>query len=242
ANVVLKISDDGAGIDRVELRRKAEAMGLIAPGSEVAERELLQCILAPGFSTARSVSEVSGRGVGMDVVRQAVDALRGDLDITSVPGKGTTFTIKLPLTLAIIDGLLVRIGTEDYVLPLAAVEECIELSRADVERYAGRNIVSVRERIVPYVRLRERFAVTSEVPAIEQVVIADVDGQRLGFAVDYVVGEHQTVIKNLGRFYKGVRGISGATILGDGRVALILDLPALGQSAGARERALLESY
>lgn len=236
ANVILKVRDDGAGIDKTAVRRKVEEAGLVAPGVEISERELYQHILSPGFSTAKTITEVSGRGVGMDVVRQAVDALRGDLDISSASGQGTTFTIKLPLTLAIIDGLLVRVGCDAFVMPLAVVEECIELTRHDVDKAAGRSIVNVRSEIVPYVRLRDQFQVRSEAPEIEQVVIADVDGYRLGFVVDEVVGQHQTVIKNLGKMYKGVRGISGATILGDGRVALILDLQALREVATSAEQ------
>ena len=240
AAVVIVVRDDGRGIDRTAVRRRAEAVGLLSPGAEISDRELLRLILAPGFSTAREVTELSGRGVGMDVVKRAIDALRGELEITSKAGEGTTFTIKLPLTLAIIDGLLVQIGVENYILPLSAVVECLELRRS-LTASAARNIVNVRDQIVPYVRLRDEFSVAGLPPEIEQVVIADIGGEQLGFVVDSVVGEHQTVIKNLGSLYQGVKGISGATILGDGRVALILDPPALQQLAWARERAAIDS-
>ena len=139
--------------------------------------------------------------------------------------------LKLPLTLAIIDGLLVDIGTERFILPLADIEECIELTREMAAATHGRNLINVRGEIVPYVPLREAFAVRDQRPEIEQIVIASLENGRVGFVVDHVVGEHQTVIKNLGRFYQGVAGISGATILGDGRVALILDLPQLAERA-----------
>jgi two-component system chemotaxis sensor kinase CheA len=240
ASVVVIVRDDGQGIDRIAVRRRAEAVGLLSPGAEINDRDLLRLILAPGFSTARQVTEVSGRGVGMDVVKRAIDALRGELEISSKAGEGTTFTIKLPLTLAIIDGLLVQIGREKYILPLAAVVECLELRRDQTVR-SVRNIVNVRDKIVPYVRLRDEFSVAGLPPEIEQVVITAIGGEQLGFVVDSVIGEHQTVIKNLGSIYQGVKGISGATILGDGRVALILDPLALQQLALTRERTALDS-
>lgn len=240
ASVVIVVRDDGNGIDRAAVRRKAENAGLLAPGAEISDRDLLRLILSPGFSTARKITEVSGRGVGMDVVKRAIDALRGELEITSEAGEGTTFTIKLPLTLAIIDGLQVQIGVESYILPLSAVVECIELRRSQTVD-SVRNIVNVRDKIIPYVRLRDEFVVEGEAPEIEQVVITDIAGDQLGFVVDTVIGEHQTVIKNLGSLYHGVKGISGATILGDGRVALILDPPALQQLSLLRERDQIDS-
>jgi len=236
ANVVLRVRDDGAGINREAVRRRAEQQGLLTPGAEVGDRDLFACILAPGFSTATTVTEVSGRGVGMDVVRQAVEALRGVLDIASTPGQGTTFTIKLPLTLAIIDGLLVQLAGDHYVLPLAAVEECIELRRDDAVSH-GRNIVIIRGEIVPFIRLRDFFAIATAAPEIEQIVIVNVEGARVGFALDAVIGQHQTVIKSLGKVYQEVQGISGATILGNGSVALILDLPQLARAQQVLEAA-----
>lgn len=163
----------------------------------------------------------------MDVVKRSIDTLRGSIDISSQRGTGTTITVKLPLTLAIIDGLLVRVGEGHFVLPLSAVEECVELSREDVARAHGRHIMRVRDKIVPYIRLRERFDASGEAPEIEQIVITEGTYGKVGFVVDSVIGEHQTVIKNLGRMYRDVEGISGATILGDGTVALILDMPQL---------------
>ena len=236
ANVVLTIADDGAGLDVERIRAKAVEKGLISEQAELSEREIYALIFEPGFSTAQEVSNVSGRGVGMDVVRQAIDALRGSIEVRSEEGKGTTFSLKLPLTLAIIDGLLIDLGAEHYVLPLSAVEECIELTRDDVEQSHGRNLVKIRGEIVPYVRLRDEFKINSERPDIEQIVIVNLEGLRVGFVVDHVVGEHQTVIKNLGRMYQDVNGVSGATILGDGRVALILDLPQLATRAEEVEK------
>jgi two-component system chemotaxis sensor kinase CheA len=236
-NVVLTIADDGAGLDTGRILAKAVEKGLVSAHVELSEREIFNLIFEPGFSTAEQVSNVSGRGVGMDVVRQAVDALRGSIEVRSEPGQGTAFAVTLPLTLAIIDGLLIDIAGERYILPLSAVEECLELTREDTEKSHGRNLIKVRGEIVPYVRLRDEFNVSGSCPAIEQIVVANLEGARVGFVVDHVVGEHQTVIKNLGRMYQDIDGISGATILGDGRVALVLDLPKLAEKAESRENA-----
>jgi len=232
-SVLITIADDGAGLDRDAIRAKAIERGLIAASAELSDKELFSLIFAPGFSTARQVSSVSGRGVGMDVVKRAIEALRGSVEIASQQGEGTRITVRIPLTLAIIESLLVRIGKDSFMLPLSLVDECIELTREDVARAHGRNLARVRERLVPYIPLRERFGIAGEPPLIEQIVITEVNGQRVGFVVDQVVGEHQTVIKSLGRAYKSSQGISGATILGDGSVALILDIPQLLQSVQA---------
>jgi two-component system, chemotaxis family, sensor kinase CheA len=233
-SVVITIADDGAGLDKEAIRAKAIERGIIAASAELSEKELFSLIFAPGFSTAKKISSVSGRGVGMDVVKRAIEALRGSIDISSVRGEGTRITVRIPLTLAIIESLLVKIGTDFFMLPLSLVDECIELTREDTARSHGRNLAHVRERLVPYIPLRELFAIAGEVPDIEQIVITEVNGQRVGFVVDHVIGEHQTVIKSLGRAYKNAEGISGATILGDGSVALILDIPQLVQSVEAQ--------
>jgi two-component system chemotaxis sensor kinase CheA len=236
ANVLITVADDGAGLDREKIRAKALERGLIQANAELNDRDICNLIFLPGFSTADQVSSVSGRGVGMDVVRQAIESLRGSVEVNSEPGSGSQFTLKLPLTLAIIDGLLVNIGGERFILPLADIEECIELTSEMAASTHGRNLVNVRGEIVPYVPLREAFAVHAERPEIEQIVIARLDSGRVGFVVDHVIGENQTVIKNLGRFYQNLRGISGATILGDGHVALILDLPQLAERAEQNEQ------
>ena len=232
-SVLITIKDDGGGLDREAIHAKAVEKGLIAATAELSDKEIFAQIFEPGFSTAKQVTSVSGRGVGMDVVKRAIEALRGTINIDSKKGVGTTITVKLPLTLAIIESLLVRIGKDSFMLPLSLVDECIELTREDVARAHGRNLARVRERLVPYIPLRERFGIAGEPPLIEQIVITEVNGQRVGFVVDQVVGEHQTVIKSLGRAYKSSQGISGATILGDGSVALILDIPQLVQSVEA---------
>jgi two-component system chemotaxis sensor kinase CheA len=194
----------------------------------------------PDFSTAKNVTSMSGRGVGLDVVKKAIDALRGSIEITSTRGAGATITLKLPLTLAIIDGFLTKIGAEHFIFPLASVEECIELKR-DTAKSSNRHLVNVRGHMVPYIRLREQFTINGATPAIEQIVIVGEEGRRIGFTVDTVVGQHQTVLKSLGRFYKQVEGISGATILGDGTVALILDLPKLISMAEQEENVIARS-
>ncbi|HML79581.1 chemotaxis protein CheA [Geobacter sulfurreducens] len=226
-SVLITITDDGAGLDKEAIRAKGVDRGLVTTGAELTDKEIYNLIFAPGFSTAKKVTSVSGRGVGMDVVKRAIDALRGTIDIASERGKGSTITIKLPLTLAIIESLLVKIGTDCFVMPLSIVEECIELTREDVANAHGRNLANVRDQIIPYIPLRERFRIQGEPPEIEQIVITTIQGSRIGFVVDDVIGEHQTVIKSLGKMYKDVKGLSGATILGDGSVALILDVPHL---------------
>ncbi len=234
-SVLITIADDGAGLDKEAIRAKGIERGIIPANAELSDKELFNLIFAPGFSTAKTVSSVSGRGVGMDVVKRAIEALRGSIDITSVRGEGTRITVKIPLTLAIIESLLVKIGNDSFMMPLALVDECVELTREDVAAAHGRNLAHVRDQLVPYIPLREHFAIPGAPPEIEQIVITQVNGVRVGFVVDHVIGEHQTVIKSLGRAYKDTEGISGATILGDGSVALILDIPQLVQAAEAAQ-------
>ena len=223
ASVLIVVSDDGGGINAEAVRNKAVERGLVAAGDELTESEIFALLFQPGFSTAKQVTDVSGRGVGMDVVRQRVDSLRGSIDVASNPGEGTSVTLRLPLTLAIIDGILVSISDASFVLPLANILECIELTTADIERANGKHIADVRGEIVPYIRLREHFDIRAPRPEIEQIMIVSTEGGRYGFVVDKVLGNCQTVIKNLGRFYRHVKVVSGATILGDGTVALVLD-------------------
>lgn len=235
-NVLIRISDDGRGIDRQAIKAQAATKGLVPASAELTEKEIFALTFLPGLSTASSVTSVSGRGVGMDVVKQTIEELRGSVEIESRPGEGTVFSIKLPLTLAIIDGLLVQVGKDQFVLPLSSVEECIELKRSGSSSGPERHLINVREEIVPYILLRERFNIHGDPPAIEQIVITECDGQRIGFVVDQVIGGHQTVIKSLGRCFRDVQGVSGATILGNGTVALILDIPQIVQVEEHREQ------
>jgi two-component system chemotaxis sensor kinase CheA len=241
ANVLIRIMDDGKGLDANAIRAKAESSGLIPPDADISEKDIFNLIFHGGFSMARRVTGVSGRGVGMDVVKRGIESLRGSVDIESRKGLGTTITLRIPLTLAIIEGLLVKIANDYFVFPLSAVEECVELTRDDIKSVHGRHIVNVRGSVVPYIRLRERFSSNGDMPEIEQVVIVLFEGNMVGFAVDSVVGEHKTVIKSLGRMYRDSQGLSGATILGDGTVALILDVPKLIESAELDERAFVDN-
>ena len=229
--VMIDITDDGQGLDKEAIRRKAVEKGLISPDAELSEKELFSLIFTAGFSTSTAVTNLSGRGVGMDVVRKAIDALRGSVEISSEAGTGTSVTLKIPLTLAIIEGLLVEIGRQYFILPLAMVKECVELTRHDAKQAHGQHIANVRGEIVPYVRIREKFNIDGGTPDIEQIVIADIQKARIGLVVDNVIGEHQTVIKSLGKVHRNIKGISGSTILGDGAIALILDPIGLVETA-----------
>ena len=230
-SVLISVSDDGAGINAEAVRSRAVERSLVAVDAQLTEAEIFSLILAPGFSTAKQVTDVSGRGVGMDVVRRNVEALRGTIDIESKPGAGTRVSLRLPLTLAIIDGLLVRVGQSYFVLPLAITVECIELTRQDIQKANGKHIADVRGTAIPYIRLREYFDIRAEQAEREQVMIAETEAGHYGFVVDEVLGNHQTVIKTLGRFYRHIHVASGATILGNGTVALILDPNRLVQDA-----------
>ena len=238
--VIISIRDDGRGIDRDRVRARAESQGLIAPGASLSDQELLQLIFQPGFSTAAAVTSLSGRGVGMDVVKRTIDSLRGSIDINTNPGQGSEVSLRIPLTLAIIDGLLVRVGTGRYVIPLAAVEECLELSVEEDLRSRGRSFISLRDSLVPFLRLREVFATGTDPEKYQKVVVVSTGEERVGLVVDQIIGDHQTVIKSLSKLHQDVDTFSGATILGDGCVALILDVSHL-VAEGQRQEAQLRA-
>jgi len=224
SNVVIMIDDDGQGIDVEAVRTKALEKKLIPAGASLTDKEVLDLIFLPGFSTAKAVTNVSGRGVGMDVVKRQFDALRGQISMTTTSGRGTHLTLTLPLTLAIIDGLLVEIGRDQFIVPMAVVMENVELQRAERSRHNERNVVPVRGDLIPYIRLRETFSISGDALDIEKIVIVRHGTDRVGLVVDRVLGSQQTVIQSLGRFYRNIDLISGSTIMGDGRVALILDV------------------
>lgn len=239
--VIISVTDDGRGIDRAKVRAKAETAGLIQPGATIPDQDLLQLIFQPGFSTASSVTNLSGRGVGMDVVKKAIESLHGSIDIASRPGEGSTVSLRIPLTLAIIDGLLVRVGEGHYVIPLPAVEECIEISQEEDLRSRGRAFLSLRDALVPFIRLRELFVTGTKPDPYQKMVVVSTGEERVGLIVDQIIGHHQTVIKSMSKLHDDVTTFSGATILGDGSVALILDvanLVSLGQEQEARLRAI----
>lgn len=228
--VVVQISDDGRGLDRVKIRAKAIEKGLLADGEEPSDSEVYNLIFTPGFSTASQVTNVSGRGVGMDVVRRHIEKLRGRIEIRSVAGQGCSFLLKLPLTLAIIDGLVVGVGSERYIVPLFAVREMFrpkEETLWTVQEQA--EMALVRGALLPVLRLYRKFGVTpnSEDPGQSVLLVAEVEGQRFCLLVDELLGKQEVVIKSLGAIFKDVAGVSGGAILGDGRVGLILDLDRL---------------
>ncbi|PZU21765.1 MAG: chemotaxis protein CheA [Shinella sp.] len=238
--VTITIVDDGRGIDRSRVRAKAESSGIITPNTQLSDQELLQLIFQPGFSTAAQVTNLSGRGVGMDVVKKSVEALRGTINVVSNPGAGSEVSLAIPLTLAIIDGLLVRVGSGRYVIPLAAVEECLELSIEEDLRSRGRSFISLRDSLVPFIRLRDLFLTGTKPDPFQKVVVISTGSERVGLVVDQIIGDHQTVIKSMSKLHQDVATFSGATILGDGNVALILDvahLVAAGQHQEAHMRA-----
>jgi two-component system, chemotaxis family, sensor kinase CheA len=239
AEVLITIRDDGRGLDAARIRARAVERGLIAANADLPEAELFRLIFEPGFSTAPAVTELSGRGVGMDVVKRTITSLRGSIDLSSEPGHGTTVRLRLPLTLAIIDGLLIEVGGEHYTVPLASVEECVELPEDLATARGGSSFINIRGSLVPFLRLRTLFDVDAPVPDFQKLVIVSSSSGRVGLAVDRIVANNQTVIKQLSPLHSGLRGFSGATILGDGTVALILDVPQLvnlGRSLEDRAR------
>jgi two-component system chemotaxis sensor kinase CheA len=236
SDVVVSLEDDGKGMDRAAIRAKAVARQIIAPEAVLSEKEILNLILLPGFSTAANVTSVSGRGVGMDVVKRHIDAMRGSLSVASEPGQGSCVSLTLPLTLAIIDGLLVEAGESQYIIPMAVVTENVELPRRERSRSNGRNLVAVRGQLIPYIDLRDAFQVPGDGPAISKIVLVRYEDQRIGLVVDRVMGTHQTVIQALGRFFRNIEVVSGSTVMGDGRVALILDVAGVVRLADRRCR------
>jgi len=226
AQVLVTVRDNGAGLNTARIRAKAEEQGLIAPGAAMSDQDIHQFLFHPGFSTAQTVSALSGRGVGMDVVKRTIEAMRGSIETTTVPGNGTTVTLRLPLTLAIIEGLLIRVGEGRYIIPLSAVEECAELSSSD-ERVRGRDFLNMRGDLVPFLRLRKLFDSEGEPDLHQKIIIASAGETRIGLIVDQIIGSHQSVIKSLSKLHSDVTMFSGATILGDGSAALILDLAQL---------------
>lgn len=239
AEVLVTVSDDGRGLDAERIRASAIEKGLISADARLADHEIHQLLFQPGFSTAKEISAISGRGVGMDVVKRTVEQLRGSIEIATRPGRGTDVTLRLPLTLAIIEGLLVRVGEGCYAIPLSAVEECVELPAQEDGRSNGYSLLQIRGALVPFLRLREMMRCATPPDPHQKVVIIAAGDQRVGLVVDQILGSHQTVIKSLSRLHADVKTFSGATILGDGSVALILDVAHLleiGEEEGRRTR------
>jgi two-component system chemotaxis sensor kinase CheA len=225
-SIVIEIADDGAGLNTDRIVAKAVANGLIPAGAAMAPADIHQLIFAPGFSTADQVTEISGRGVGMDVVKRNIEALRGRIEIETAKGVGTTFSIKLPLTMAILDGLLVSVGGERFVIPTFAIRESLRPARSQVHTVQGTpRLIQVRDELLPLVWLSDLFRVAGTVsdPAEGTVVVLEEAGRRIGLVVDALIGKQEVVVKSLGAAFAGVRGVAGGAILGDGRIGLILD-------------------
>src|SRR5450830_1276116 len=237
-SIMIEVSDDGGGLNKDKILAKAIERGLVKADQVLTDNEIYNLIFEAGFSTADAVSNLSGRGVGMDVVRRNIQALRGTVDIHSEPGQGTTMRIRLPLTLAIIDGFLVDVGGSAYVIPLDMVIECIELSEVDREaaRNSDRKYINLRGEVLPYLKLRDQFEVEGEPPRRENIVVVQYGSQKVGLVVDNLLGEFQTVIKPLGKVFSQIKGIGGFTILGTGEVALILDVPRMLQQANSENQ------
>jgi len=229
--ILIELVDDGAGIDRARLLVRARERGLVAPEAVPPDAQLFNLLFEAGFSTVEQVSDLSGRGVGLDVVRRNIHALRGTVGIGSQPGQGTTVTIRLPLTLAVIEGLLVRLGGTTGVLPVEEVTESLAML-PEPSPGAGRGVVVLRGKALPYVRLRQLFGIAGAPPPREVLIVVASDSGPVGFVVDAVSGQRQTVIKPLAKIFRNVSGISATTVLGDGQVALILDVAALVEACG----------
>ncbi|HET7868219.1 MAG TPA: chemotaxis protein CheA, partial [Burkholderiaceae bacterium] len=236
-SIVIEVSDDGGGLQRERILAKAVERGLVEPGRVLSDAEIFQLIFEPGFSTAEQVTNLSGRGVGMDVVKRNITALRGSVDVASRPGEGTTVTVRLPLTLAIIDGFQVGVGRSVFVIPLEMVDECVAFGAE-----AGHEYTDLRGHVLPFIRLRALFELGGVPPARQNIVVVKHGGHKFGLVVDQLLGEVQTVIKPLSKMFAHVKGISGSSILGSGDVALILDVPALlEQTHGGRTKELSAS-
>lgn len=235
--IIVEVSENGRGLNTQHIRKKAEELGLLSPADSPSDDQIHSCIFEPGFSTAAIVSNLSGRGVGMDVVRRCVDSLNGTIAITTALGEGTSFQIRLPLTLAILDGLLLRVSSQTYILPLLAVVESFRPARATVKCVAGASaVVILRETTLPLIDLGVTFGIHNQPRQAENalVVVVEGDGRRVGLVVDSLVGQSQVVVKSIEAHYRRVDGLLGATILGDGQVAFILDVSGIVRLAGSR--------
>jgi len=231
-SVRITVGDDGRGMDPTAIRTKAIERGLMREDQQMPDDEVLQMIFQPGFSTKTEISQLSGRGVGLDVVRRQIEQLRGSVELSSDLGKGSSITLTLPLTLAIIEGLLVRIEEDQYVFPLSIIQETFEFNAEQRLSKNQRNVVDHRGELLPYIDLRPLFGYDNQRPEREKIVIVELEGQKLGLVVDAVIGNHQTVLKSLGWASSKAKVFSGSTVLGNGRVGLICDIPAIVERAG----------
>lgn len=234
-SIVIEVIDDGNGLNREKIFQKAVERGVIQSDQKLSDDDLYQLIFEAGFSTADEITNISGRGVGMDVVRKNIEALRGSIIIESEEGTGTTMRIHLPLTLAIVDGFMVKVGDSYYVMPLDMVTECTEVDISELNAKEGGNFMNLRGEVLPFMRLREFFSEESQAPERENIIVLEYARTKAGLVVDKLIGEFQTVIKPLGKLFMNLQWVSGATILGTGEVALIIDVPKLIQHIQSRE-------
>lgn len=229
-SIVIQLSDDGCGFNRARILEKALAAGLVRDDDKLSDSELLRLVFNSGFSTAEKVTELSGRGVGMDVAKRNIEALRGSIEVESTEGRGSVLTLRLPLTLAIIEGFSVISGEQTYVIPLASVSECLDLPQDYIDSETG-GVIRLRGEPLPFVRLSDALGEQQSSQSRQSVIVLQFEGGRAGLAVDGLLGESRAIIKPLDRLFRNVAGVSGSTILGDGRVALILDVNALMREA-----------
>ncbi len=230
--VFIRVEDDGRGLDREKIGEKAVSKGLVERSrlATMRDDEIWNFIFAPGFSTAAEITDISGRGVGMDAVKQNIEAMKGRVDIRSIPGRGSTFTLRIPLTLAVVDGLLVRVGDSVFTIPLPGIRESVVVGERDITRLAdGEELVRIRDELVPVLRLHRHFHLEAEAEALHRgvLIVTEDGGTALGLFADELVGQRQTVIKPLGAYLGDVGGVAGCTIFDDGRLSLILDVPGL---------------
>ena len=236
-NIVIQIIDDGAGLNKKRILEKAVQNGLISGNDKPSDEQIHDLIFRPGFSTADQISDVSGRGVGMDVVRRNINELNGFVEVESTEGQGSVFTIRLPLTLAILDGQLIRVGKHVYILPLISIVESIQVFQGMFHRVVGGcDLLRLRDEYVPIIKLSTVFNITPSTQDIEEglLVVVEGDNMKVAILIDDLEAQQQVVIKSLEENYKKVEGVSGATILGDGTVSLILDIPGLIKLAGVQ--------
>jgi len=238
-SIVIEIQDDGCGLPKDRILNKAIEQGIADADQDLSERQIYELIFQPGFSTTNSVSDLSGRGVGMDVVRRNINELGGTVEISSEEGVGSTFTIRLPLTLAILDGQIISAGSDTYIMPLVSIVESLQIQPEMINMVAGRGeTIRLRDEYIPIIRLHEVFEIEDAKAADlcdGLLVIVEGDGRRCGLFVDDLIGQQQVVVKSLAANYQQVEGVSGATILGDGSVALILDVPGIFRLAKGGE-------
>jgi two-component system chemotaxis sensor kinase CheA len=230
SDIIIEIIDDGRGMDKVKIRKKAIDKGIITPDTELTDKQLYDLIFLPGFSTAQNLSEVSGRGVGMDVVKRSISQLRGDVEISSSKGKGTTVSIRLPMSLSIIDTLLVQTGNQYFAIPLPSIHKCTQLLKEDLEQTAN-NQLNIEEKLVPYIYLRDMFLINGNVPERQRVVIVSNETQEVGLVVDKVIGEYQAVLKPFDGYLINQKYLTGASLLADGQLCVILDVNKLIDSS-----------